>query len=79
MVDRYGTSVPVVEYIDRDIAHLNAQIAALTAGLPAQPVEQATLAERESMLMQQLSLEQQQFQDLNTHVPAVPASMSGTP
>ena len=78
MVDRYGTSVPVVEYIDRDIAHLNAQISALTAGLPAQGIDTASLVQREASFLDQLAAEQKQFDDLKAHAPAVPASMSGT-
>jgi hypothetical protein len=78
MVSRHGLNTPVIEYIDRDIAHLRATISSLMAGMPSASADLAALEAQELDMKRQLATNMQQFEDLRLHAPAVPASMAGT-
>ena len=77
MVARHGPNMPVVEYIDRDIAHMQAQHNALTVGLSATK-DVRELVERETTLTSQMSQLQQQADTLRENAPPVPPDMFGT-
>jgi hypothetical protein len=78
MVSRHGLSTPVIEYLERDIAHLRSTISSLTTVMPAGSTDLSSLETEELDLKRQLATNVQQFEDLRLHAPAVPASLAST-